>query len=59
MRAFDTVEVFLGLLFGAIIVGIIFTNPAGVKGLWEGLADFSGKTVEAFSGKGGFVGRAI
>ena len=59
MRAFDTLEVFLGLLFGAIIVGIIFTNPQGVKALWEGLADFSSKTLEAFAGQGGFVGRAV
>ncbi len=55
---FDTVEKFFVLLFGAIVVGIIVTNPGGVAGIFQGLANFTGKTVGAFAGSQGFAGRA-
>ena len=51
-----TVEKFLVLLFGAIIVGMVVTNPGGVKGFFTGVADFTSKTVGAFST--GFAGKS-
>jgi hypothetical protein len=51
-----TIEKFLILLFGAIIVGIVVTNPAGISGFFQGLGGFTSKTVEAFSG--GFAGKS-
>jgi hypothetical protein len=47
-----TVEKFLVLLFGAIIVGIVVTNPSGINGFFQGLAGFTSKTVGAFAPKG-------
>lgn len=43
-----TVEKFLVLLFGAIVVGIVVTNPSGINGIFQGLAGFTQKTVGAF-----------
>lgn len=48
-------EQFLALLFGAIVVGIVLTNPRGVQGILQGLSTFTGETVQAFQG---FSGRA-
>jgi hypothetical protein len=52
-----TIEKFLVLLFGAIVVGIVVTNPAGISGLLSGLAGFTSRTVGAFSGNKGFAAR--
>lgn len=52
-----TVEKFLLLLFTAIIVGIVVTNPGGIQGLFQGLANFTSGTVGAFSGGQGFANR--
>lgn len=52
-----TVEKFLLLLFTAIIVGIVVTNPGGVNGFFQGLANFTSGTVGAFSGGKGFAAR--
>lgn len=51
----SAVERFLALLFGAIIVGLLVTNPRGVEGILKGFATFTGETVGAF---GKFAGRA-
>jgi hypothetical protein len=48
-----TVEKFLLLLFTAIIVGIVVTNPSGMTGFFQGLANFTSGTVGAFSRFGG------
>lgn len=53
MRA---LEQFLALLFGAIVVGLVVSNPEGVKGILQGFASFTGETVQAFSGFGGGIG---
>ncbi len=50
-------EKFFILLFTAIIVGIVVTNPGGIQGLFAGLANFTSGTVGAFSGGQGFAGR--
>jgi hypothetical protein len=52
------IEKFLILLFGAIIVGIVVTNPKGVNDFFLGIAGFTSKTVGAFSGNQGFAGRS-
>ena len=52
----DTLERFLGLLFTAIIVGLLITNPRGVEATLRGFAEFTEKTVGAFGR--GFAGRA-
>lgn len=52
----STVEKFLVLLFGAIVVGIVVTNPNGIAGILNGLAGFSSQTVKAFSG--GFAAKS-
>ncbi len=52
-----TVEKFLILLFTAIIVGVVVTNPSGVNGFFQGLANFTSGTVGAFSGGQGFAAR--
>jgi hypothetical protein len=49
------IETFLTALFGAVVIGIVVTNPNGVVGFFNGLAGFTSKTVTAFSG--GFAGR--
>lgn len=54
----STIEKFLILLFTAIIVGIVVTNPGGINGFFSGLAGFTSKTVGAFTGGGGFAGRS-
>lgn len=46
----DTVKQYLALLFGAIVVGLVLTNPRGVEAIIQGLASFTGRTVEAFTG---------
>ncbi len=51
----STLERFLALLFGAIIVGLVVTNPGGVEKILKGFATFTGETVQAFQG---FAGRA-
>jgi hypothetical protein len=45
----DTLERFLGLLFGAIIVGLLISNPSGIRATLEGFAAFSERTVRAFT----------
>ena len=52
----DTLEKFFALVFTAIIVGIVVTNPQGVKGIFQGLASFTSGAVGAFSGNKGFGG---
>ena len=54
----STIEKFLVLLFGAIVVGVVVTNPAGIEGIFQGLAGFTSKTVDAFSGGRGFAARS-
>jgi len=54
--AFGTIEKGLALLFGAIIVGIVFTNGKGVSALITSLGTFTNQTVGAFSGNKGFIG---
>ena len=39
----------LALLFGAIVVGLIVSNPSGVSAILNGLASFSSQTVESFT----------
>lgn len=51
------VEKFLLLLFTAIIIGVVVTNPNGVNGFFTGLANFTSGTVGAFTGGGGFAAR--
>jgi len=48
-----TVEKFLILLFGAIIVGIVITNPQGLSTMFSGLSNFTSSTVKAFQGFSG------
>ncbi len=55
---FTAVEKFFVLLFGAIVIGIIVTNPRGVRGVFEGLATFTRESVNAFSGGKGFVNQS-
>jgi hypothetical protein len=50
-----TVDKFLLLLFTAIIVGIVVTNPGGIMGFFQGLTTFTAGTTNAFSS--GFAGR--
>ncbi len=52
-----TAETLLTLLFGAIVIGVMVTNPEGVKAFFQGVATFTGNTVDAFSGKKGFAAR--
>ena len=52
MEAFKT---YLTLLFGAIVVGLIVSNPGGVSAILNGLASFSGQTVESFTKFGSAV----
>jgi hypothetical protein len=47
------VEIFLTLLFGAIVVMLIVTNGSGVNQALQGLGSFTGNTVSAF--RGGFT----
>ncbi len=42
-------EQFLALLFGAIVVGVVITNPRGVEAIIKGLGEFTSSTVGAFS----------
>jgi hypothetical protein len=51
----QTVERFLALLFGAIVLALVITNPRGVEAILKGFATFTGETVGAF---GRFAGRA-
>lgn len=55
----QSLERFLALLFGAIVVGLVITNPSGVKAITSGLAEFTVGTVGAFGsfGRGGGVRR--
>ena len=53
----STIDKFIGLLFLAIIVGIVVTNPGGIAGFFQGVANFTSKTVGAFSGNQGFAAR--
>jgi hypothetical protein len=39
----------LALLFGAIVVGLVVSNPRGVEAVLNGLASFSSQTVRAFT----------
>lgn len=50
-------ETFLVLLFTTIIVATIVTNPQGVIGFFQGLAGFTAKTVDAFTGGRGVIAR--
>jgi hypothetical protein len=45
----DTLERFLGLLFGAIIVGLLISNPRGIEATLRGFAEFTQRTVGAFA----------
>lgn len=47
----SAIERFLALLFGAIVVMLVVTNPSGVRAILQGLATFTGETVGAFSGR--------
>jgi len=49
-------EQYLGLLFGAIILGLLVTNASGVAEILKGFASFTGETVQSFSGFGGGIG---
>ena len=51
----STLEKFMTVLFSTITIGIILTNPTGVKGLLEGFGAFTSESVKAFSGGQGFV----
>lgn len=46
----QTLERFLALLFGAIVVMLILTNPSGVNAVINGIAKFTTGTVSAFAG---------
>lgn len=50
MRA---LEQFLALLFGAIVVMLVITNPRGIESILTGLTEFTRGTVGAFAGRGG------
>lgn len=47
MRA---LEQFLALLFGAIVVMLVITNPRGIEAILSGLGQFTSATVGAFRG---------
>lgn len=48
-------ETFLYLLFTAIIIAIMVTNPKGIAGILTGLGNFGGNVVGAFFGGRGVV----
>jgi len=52
-KTLGTVEKFLVLLFGAIIVGVVITNPQGLSTMFSGLSNFTSSTVKAFQGFSG------
>jgi hypothetical protein len=53
----STLEKFLALFFGVILVGVVITNPGGLKAIFDGLTVFTRGTTQAFAPQG-FAGIA-
>jgi hypothetical protein len=47
---------FIALVFAVIVIGLVLTNPNGVKGFFGALAGFTADVTKAFAG--GFAGRS-
>ncbi len=46
----DALKLYLTLLFGAVVAGLVLSNPRGTEAILNGFASFSAQTVSSFAG---------